>query len=110
MYPHGTKPSLNRIAAVTVKQLRIPVQHDRLHVTNGSKIMLDKVGSSRDKVRLHRERLRAQGFRPVQIWVPDVRARSFMAAARKQSAAIAASKQATADQEFIDAVSEDFRA
>jgi len=72
--------------------------------------MLDKVRSSRDKVRLHRERLRAQGFRPVQIWVPDVRARAFMAAARKQSAAIAASKRATADQKFMDAVSEDFGA
>ena len=72
--------------------------------------MLDKVKSSRDKVRLHRERLRAQGFRPVQIWVPDVRARSFMTAARKQSAAVAASKRATADQEFIDAVSDDFGA
>ncbi|MEP6885199.1 MAG: antitoxin MazE family protein [Gammaproteobacteria bacterium] len=72
--------------------------------------MLDKVRSSRDKVRLHRERLRAQGLRPVQIWVPDVRARSFISAARKQSTAVAASKRATADQLFIDAVSEDIGA
>jgi antidote-toxin recognition MazE-like antitoxin len=63
--------------------------------------------SSRDKVRLHRERLRAQGLRPVQIWVPDVRARSFIRAARQQSKAVAESKRARADQEFIDAVSED---
>jgi hypothetical protein len=72
--------------------------------------MLGKVRSSRDKVRLHRERLRAQGLRPVQIWVPDVRARSFVSAARKQSQAVAGSKRATADQHFIDAVSEDFGA
>ncbi len=72
--------------------------------------MLDKVRSSRDKVRLHRERLRAQGLRPVQIWVPDVRARSFISAARKQSRAVAASKRATADQLFIDAVSHDIGA
>lgn len=70
--------------------------------------MLQNSGSSRDKVRLHRERLRAQGLRPVQIWVPDVRARSFIAAARKQSKAVAASRQAKADQRFVDAVSEDF--
>jgi hypothetical protein len=63
--------------------------------------------SSRDKVRLHRGRLRAQGLRPVQIWVPDVRARTFVASARKQSKAVAASEQATADQQFIDAVSWD---
>jgi Protein of unknown function (DUF3018) len=70
--------------------------------------MLQKVTTSRDKVRLHRERLRAQGLRPVQIWVPDVRSRAFVAAARKQSRAVAASAQAPADQRFIDAISEDF--
>ncbi len=70
--------------------------------------MLDNVRSSRDKVRLHRARLRAQGLRPVQIWVPDVRARSFISAARKQSKAIATSKRAIADQLFIDAVSKEF--
>jgi Antitoxin MazE-like len=64
--------------------------------------MLQNSRSSRDKVRLHRERLRAQGLRPVQIWVPDV-----VAAARKQSKAVAASEQAIADQQFIDAVSLD---
>jgi hypothetical protein len=72
--------------------------------------MLEKVRSSRDKVRLHRERLRAQGLRPVQIWVPDVRARSFKSAARKQSKAVADSNRAPADQKFIDAVSEEFGA
>jgi hypothetical protein len=68
--------------------------------------MLQHTRSSRDKVRLHRERLRAQGLRPVQIWVPDVRARSFIAASRKQSMAVAASKDAKIDQRFIDVVSE----
>lgn len=69
--------------------------------------MSNVTSSSRDKVRAHRTRLRAQGLRPVQIWVPDVRARSFVAAARKQSRAVAASKRAAADQDFIDAISED---
>lgn len=63
--------------------------------------------SSRDKVRSHRTRLRAQGLRPVQIWVPDVRAKSFIAAARKQSRAIAKSEYERADQGFIDDVSTD---
>ena len=70
-------------------------------------IMLQNSRSSRDKVRLHRERLRALGLRPVQIWVPDVRARSFVAAARKQSKVVASSEHARADQQFIDAVSEE---
>ncbi len=69
--------------------------------------MLQNPRSSRDKVRLHRERLRSQGLRPLQIWVPDVSARSFVAAARKQAKAVAASEHARADQQFIDAGSED---
>ena len=61
--------------------------------------------SSRDKVRAHRKRLREQGLRPIQIWVPDVRARAFRSAAHRQSVAVAASAQARDDQAFIDAVS-----
>lgn len=61
--------------------------------------------SSRDKVRAHRERLRQQGLRPIQIWVPDVRSPAFAAEARRQSRAVARSRQAAADQDFIDAIS-----
>jgi hypothetical protein len=66
----------------------------------------EKSKSSRDKVRAHRERLRQQGLRPIQIWVPDVRARSFTVEAHRQAAAVAASEAAAADQDFIDAISE----
>ena len=61
---------------------------------------------SRVKVREHRERLRAQGLRPIQIWVPDVRARAFRSEAHRQSLAVAASTHAREDQAFIDAVSD----
>ncbi|MGI8913993.1 MAG: antitoxin MazE-like protein [Chloroflexota bacterium] len=61
--------------------------------------------SSRDKVRAYRERLRSQGLRPVQIWVPDVRSPAFAAEAHRQSEAVAASPHAGEDQAFIDAVS-----
>jgi Protein of unknown function (DUF3018)/PemK-like, MazF-like toxin of type II toxin-antitoxin system len=37
------------------------------------------VSSTRDRVRQHRERLRSQGLRPLQIWIPDVRAPEFIA-------------------------------
>jgi hypothetical protein len=60
---------------------------------------------SRDKVRAHRERLRRQGLRPIQIWVPDVRSPAFAAAAHRQSLAVARSRPATEGQAFIDAVS-----
>lgn len=61
---------------------------------------------SRMKVRRHRERLRAQGLRPIQIWVPDVRAPSFRSEAHRQSLAVARSAREQADQAFIDAVSD----
>jgi hypothetical protein len=60
---------------------------------------------SREKVREHRVRLREQGLRPIQIWVPDVRAPSFKSEAHRQSLAVAASAHAHEDQAFIDAVS-----
>ncbi|MFG1383304.1 antitoxin MazE family protein [Xanthobacter versatilis] len=61
---------------------------------------------SRVKVGEHRARLRAQGLRPIQIWVPDVRAPAFRAEARRQSLAVASSALAGDDQAFIDAVSD----
>jgi len=64
-----------------------------------------KPKSSRAKVREHRGRLRAQGLRPIQIWVPDVRSAAFKAEAHRQSLAVATSSQEYADQAFIDSVS-----
>jgi hypothetical protein len=63
------------------------------------------MSSTRDRVRQYRERLRRQGLRPVQIWVPDVRAPEFVAEAHRQSLAIAASDREADDQAFIDAIS-----
>lgn len=60
--------------------------------------------TSREKVKAHRARLRAQGLRPVQIWVPDVRSPAFVAEARRQSLAVARSPQEADDQGFVDAV------
>lgn len=61
---------------------------------------------SRTKVRRHRDRLRAQGLRPIQIWAPDVRAQTFRMEAHRQSSAIAASARSLEDQAFIDAASD----
>lgn len=62
------------------------------------------------RVRRHRAGLRAQGLRPVQIWIPDVRSPQFAAAAHAQSAAIAASETDARDQAFVDAISWDWAA
>jgi len=62
--------------------------------------------SSRDKVQAHRQRLRRQGLRPIQIWVPDVRSPAFATEAHRQSLAVARSPVAAEDQAFIEAISE----
>ena len=80
----------------------------RLHVTIQVGIMARSKGAkpTRDKVRAHRQRLRRQGLRPIQIWVPDVRSPAFAAEAHRQSLAVARSARAGEDQAFIDSVSE----
>ncbi len=62
--------------------------------------------SSRDKVRAHRKRLRQQGLRPIQIWVPDMRSPVFAAEAHRQSLAVARSPHAKEDQDFIEVISD----
>jgi len=79
---------------------------DRLHVTGHRVEMGARTPSksSRDKVRAHRQRLRRQGLRPIQIWVPDMRSPAFEKEARRQSLAVANSPHAKEDQDFINAV------
>jgi Protein of unknown function (DUF3018) len=61
--------------------------------------------ATREKVSAHRARLRAQGLRPIQIWVPDTRSPAFAQAARRQSRAVARSRQEADDLTFIDSIS-----
>jgi len=66
------------------------------------------MATTRERAREHRQRLWAQGLRPVQIWVPDVHAPEFIAEAHRQSAAIAASEHEAVDQGFVDDISVDW--
>jgi hypothetical protein len=61
----------------------------------------------RTNVRADHARLRAEGLRPVQIWLPNVRTREFAAQARRQSRLVAASTHEKDDQDFVDAVTAD---
>ena len=62
-------------------------------------------GTSRDKVRAHRKRLRARGLRRIQFWLPDTRSEEFAAEAHRQSQMVARVQSSREDQEFIDAIS-----
>lgn len=62
--------------------------------------------SSRDRMRAHRARLRAQGLRRIEMWVPDVSSPEFKAEAHRQSLLTASSAMEPGDQAFIDAISD----
>lgn len=66
----------------------------------------EKLKAARKKVQVHRDRLREQGLRPIQIWVPDVRSAAFVKQARLQSRAVAKGRHERKDQAFIDSISE----
>jgi len=62
--------------------------------------------SSRERVRSYRDRLRKQGLRPIQLWVPDTRSPDFAAEAHRQSLLVARSPHAEEDQDFVDSISD----
>jgi Protein of unknown function (DUF3018) len=64
------------------------------------------IGSSGKRDRAFRARMRAQGLRPIEIWVPDVNSPEFAAEAHRESLLAAQSETAEEDQAFVDSVSE----
>lgn len=76
-----------------------------LHVTGHETEIVTRSKVS-ERVQKYRAGLRAAGLRPIQIWVPDVRSKSFAAQARRQSLAVAGSRHAAEDQAFIDSISD----
>ena len=55
---------------------------------------------------MHRERLRAAGLRPVQIWVPDIRKEGFAEECRRQSRLVTDDPQEVEILEWIEKVSD----
>ena len=49
----------------------------------------DRARQTRENMRAYRQRMRAQGLRPVQLWVPDTRSSEIAAELRRQSCALA---------------------
>lgn len=62
--------------------------------------------SSRDKVRIYRKRMRANGMRLIQMWLPDTRTAEFAREAKRQSLLANRSPHAATDQAWVDAMSD----
>jgi len=52
-----------------------------------------------ERVKRHRDALRASGLRPVQIWVPDTRSPKFAEECRRQSLLL---REDSAEVELLD--------
>ena len=62
--------------------------------------------SLRAKVSAHRARLRAEGLRPVQLWLPDVRSPEFKAEAERQARLVAMDPDEADTMAFVAAAAD----
>lgn len=62
--------------------------------------------SVNERVKKRREVLRAQGLRPIQIWVPDTRSANFAMQCRMQSSALQGDAQEHAVLDWIEDVAD----
>ena len=61
----------------------------------------------KERVRAHREKLRAAGLRPVTTWLPDTRTPTFAAEAARQSQLAADADKLDDTQDFFEALAAD---
>jgi hypothetical protein len=59
--------------------------------------------TAKERMSARRQRLRAQGLRPVQHWVPDLRDPKVLAEIRREGALLAQHPENAAIDDFIDA-------
>ena len=71
-----------------------------------TRVQKTKPLTSREKVSAHRVRVRAQGMRPVTMWVPDMRSPKFAAEAHRQCLLANNSHYAAEDQAWVDSMSD----
>jgi hypothetical protein len=50
--------------------------------------------------------MRERVYRPVQVWVPDVRSERFAAEAHREALALADADRHSDDMDFVEAISE----
>ena len=79
-------------------------QMTMLHATCVS-CNIEGMSTSTQRARQYRERMRSRGYRPVQVWVPDIRSAAFAAEAHREALALAEADRHSDDMEFVEAIS-----
>ncbi len=60
--------------------------------------------NSAQKMRQYRDRLKASGLRPIQLWVPDIRSQKIIDEVRKQSIRVSSDSQEPHIMDFVESV------
>ena len=60
--------------------------------------------NSAQKMRQYRDRLKASGLRPIQLWVPDIRSKKIIDEIRKQSIRVSSDSQEPHIMDFVESV------
>lgn len=94
------KSPQSKTRAQTARGKRAPASKTAAVKSAAQKVTGGK--SSREKVSAHRKRMRAEGLRLVQMWLPDTRSPEFKQQAHRD--ALAKSATEADDQAFIDSV------
>ncbi len=58
------------------------------------------------RVKKHRDSLRASGLRPVQLWVPDTRKKGFKTECRRQSLILSKDKHEFEVMDWLESVAD----
>lgn len=58
--------------------------------------------SVRERVAKHRAEMRARGYRPIQIWVPDTRSEEFRSEVKRQMALVDQADREDDIMEWLD--------
>ncbi len=59
------------------------------------------------KMRRYRQKLRASGLRPIQLWLPDTHSKTIVDEVRKQSLHVSSDSQETMIMDFIEGAFDD---
>jgi hypothetical protein len=68
---------------------------------------MSTANSHRENIRRYRERMRAKGFRAIQLWVPDTRSPEFAEECRRQSLLVANDPAEQQLMEELEALQDD---
>jgi hypothetical protein len=68
---------------------------------------MSTANSHQENIRRYRERMRAKGFRAIQLWVPDTRSPEFAEECRRQSLLVANDPAEQQLMEELEALQDD---